>query len=171
MKKILFFASLFFVVSCTERQVVPIANPSTTTPTVIDLEKEILDEIKLQPEITAKVVEPLPFKKIGMDASFDRGYYYDLGYQQDGKIKSIKANGKDFISIDYNSNQVVINRGTTAQQYELGSDNLIKNTVDGNEKFYYKNGYLLRNLAEVIPLFKSFLSMNILVTLLFLSNS
>ena len=52
MKKILFFASLLFVASCSQKSAVPVPIPTVPTPivpVVIDSEKEILDEIKQLP--------------------------------------------------------------------------------------------------------------------------
>ena len=146
MKKILFFASLFFVVSCSQKNVVPIPTNNT-----IDTEKRILEEIKQQPEITAKVVEQIPFKKMDVLLSLGSGsntasakFKYDIEYLGNGKIKTIKSDNKDMISIDYGTNQVSVNKGSTIDKYELGNDNFAKNTVDGLQKYYYKNGYLSR---------------------------
>ena len=55
MKKILCFASLLFIASCSQKN---------TDSLLVDNEKRILEEIKQQPEITAKIVEQIPFKKI-----------------------------------------------------------------------------------------------------------
>ena len=154
MKKILFFASLLFVASCSQKNVVP-------TPIVVDTEKQILEEIKQQPDISAKVVEQLPFKKMEVFLSLGSGsntasakYDYEIEYFSDGKIKTIKSDNKDMITISYSSNQVSVNKGSMSDKYELGSDNFVKNTVDGVQKFYYKNGYLSRTNDSSNPLIK-----------------
>lgn len=130
MKKILFFALLLFIASCSQKNSVPLPMSTVPTPSPIlanDLEKEILEEIKQLPEITVKVVEQFPFKKMQMIASFGGIYNYDLSYGQNGKIETIKIdNSKDFIRIDYNVNQVIINRVSTVNKYESGSDSLVK---------------------------------------------
>ena len=145
MKKVIFLASIFFVISCSQKSVVPIPINN------IDTEKRILEEIKQQPEITAKVVEQIPFKKMDVLLSLGNGsntasakFKYDIEYFGNGKIKTIKSDSKDMISINYGTNQVSVNKGSTVDRYELGNDNLAKNTVDGLQKYYYKNGYLSR---------------------------
>jgi hypothetical protein len=144
MKKILFFVSLLFVASCSQKSVAP-------NPVVIDTEKQILDEIKQQPDISAKVVEQLPFKKMDVTLSLGSGtntasasYNYEIEYLNNGKIKVIKSDNKEIVSINYSTNQVSVNKGSAIDKYELGNDNLAKNTVDGLQKFYYKDGYLSR---------------------------
>ena len=148
MKKILFFAFLLFIASCSQKDVAPSVFD-------VDFEKQILDEIKQQPEITAKVVEQIPFKKMDVLLSLGSGsntasakYNYEIEYLNNGKIKTIKSDNKDMISIDYGKNQVSVNKGNTIDKYELGSDNLAKSKVDGLQKYYYKNGYLSRTIGN-----------------------
>ena len=148
MKKILFFASLFFAVSCSSKNVIP-------SSVVIDTEKQILEEIKQQPEITSKTVEQIPFKKMGVIATFGTNatspvtkYNYEIEYFANGKLKTVKTDGKTILNINYNSSQVTVNQNNTENKYELGSDNLVKNTTDGNDRFYYKSGYLSRNISN-----------------------
>lgn len=148
MKKTLFFALLLFNASCSQKS-------GIFVPVAIDTEKQLLEEIKQQPDITAKVIEQIPFKKMEIVATIGTGantaltsYNYDFDYYANGKIKIIRANNKDFITIDYIGSQVTVNQNNIINKYELGNDNLVKNTVSGNEKFYYKNGYLLRNISS-----------------------
>jgi hypothetical protein len=156
MKKILFFASLFFVAACSQKN-------AGLSPAPIDTENQILTEIKQQPDITAKVVEQLPFKKMEVVLSLGSGsnctsasFNYEIEYLNNGKIKTIKSDNKEMISIDYSTNQVSVNNGSTTDKYELGSDNLAKNTVDGLQKYYYKNGYLSRTISSSNPFIKNY---------------
>lgn len=156
MKKILFFASLLFIASCSQKSIVPIPIP-------INTETQILEEIKQQPEITAKVIEQIPFKKMDVLLSFDSGsnttptkYNYEIEYFSNGKIKIIKADNKEMISIDYSTNQVLVNKGSKTDKYELGNDNLAKNTIDGLQKYYYKNGYSSRTNSSSNPFIKNY---------------
>ena len=153
MKKILFFASLFFAISCSQKN---------TDSLLVDNEKRILEEIKQQPEITAKIVEQIPFKKMEVAATFGTNanstvtrYNYDIEYFANGKIKTVQSNNNEIVSIDYSLNQVAVNQSGTTNNYELGSDNLVKNIINGVDKFYYKNGYLSRTNSNSNPFIKN----------------
>ena len=151
---------MFFVVSCSSKNTVPVPNSSNVN---VDIEAQILEAIKQQPEITAKVVEQIPFKKMDALLSLGSGtntasakYNYEIEYLSNGKIKTIKSDNKEIVSIGYTINQVSVNKGSTTDKYELSSDNFAKNTVDGLQKFYYKNGYLSRTNSSSNPFVKNY---------------
>lgn len=147
-----------FIASCLPKNAAP-------SPTSVDVENQILEEIKQQPDITAKVVEQLPFKRMDILLSLGSGsntasakYNYEIEYLTNGKIKTIKADNKEMISIDYGTSQVSVNKGSSIDKYELGNDNLTKSTVDGLQKYFYKNGYLSRTNGSSNPFIRNYSS-------------
>ena len=133
------------------------------SPISVDVENQILEEIKQQPDITAKVVKQLPFKRMDILLSLGSGsntasakHNYEIEYLTNGKNKTIKADNKEMISIDYGTSQVSVNKGSSIDKYELGNDNLAKNTVDGLQKYYYKNGYSSRTNSTSNPFIKNY---------------
>ena len=147
MQKLQLLLPILFFISCSHKD-------NSVTPSSDKItEEQIIEEIKNQPTIKAEFVAQLPVKKIevsGMIGGIPNAYgaNYDFDYFTNGKLKVVKANAKDFIVVDYNNDKLNITTNEALAKYDLGSDNLVKNTTDGSQKYYYKDGYLVRILKK-----------------------
>lgn len=155
MKNLLLLSVFIFLASCSSKDATLVPDP----------ELAILREINLEPEINAKVIDQLNFKKIELKMTLGLGnnaatsnIIYDFEYEVNGKLKTVKENNKNFMNIIYKTNEIDIDIDNLKTSYQINKDNVINNTSTGESKYYYKNGYLLRNIIGRNELKKTYSS-------------
>lgn len=118
---------------------------------VDSFEQQVLKEIRNQPDITADAIEQHNFKEMNVEGQYTSGmttnFKYKLVYNSDGKISSVSTAGKEFLSFEYVGNHLNLKSEAIEKKYELDVNGLAtKSSL--NAKYYYKNGFLIRDTGE-----------------------